>query len=133
LTKPNNKNLRANTEKVIKEKAIKTEITRIKKLYKNLSKDKIKVLEGLLNEAAFMKITLIELRENILDEGVTELFEQGLQTFDRKRPVVDIYSTMVNRYANVMKQLIDMFPEEPKKEELDDLMKFVKNSKGVAR
>jgi len=80
-----------------------------------------------------MKITLIELRENILDEGVTELFEQGLQTFDRKRPVVDIYSTMVNRYANVMKQLIDMFPEEPKKEELDDLMKFVKNSKGVAR
>ncbi|TCO69511.1 hypothetical protein [Marinisporobacter balticus] len=128
MQKPNN-NLRENTVKVLKEKEIKSEIARVKKLYKKLPKEKTKVLEGLINEAAFMKITLQELRENILEKGTTELFEQGEQKFIRKNPMVEIYTTMISRYSNVMKQLIDLFPEEEKKPEVDALMDFVK--KGI--
>lgn len=128
MTKPNNK-LRENTVKVLKEKEIKSEISRIRKLYKELPKEKVKVLEGLIQEAAFMKITLKEIRQVLVEEGTTELFEQGSQKFKRKNPSVDIYTTMINRYSNVMKQLIDLFPPEKKKEETDALMSFVK--KGV--
>lgn len=128
--KPNNK-LRENTVKVLKEKEIKSEINRIKKLYKELPREKVKVVEGLINEAAFMKITLEETRQTLLEEGTTELFEQGEQKFVRKHPLVDIYTTMVNRYSNIMKQLIDLFPPEEKKQETDELINFIK--KGVEK
>jgi hypothetical protein len=108
-----------------KEKNIKQEINRVKKLYKDFPKDKIKVIEGLINEAAFMKITLEETRDDLIRNGMTELFEQGSQKFKRERPEVKIYTTIIQRYSNVMKQLIDLLPVEVKKEEKDELMKFL--------
>ena len=98
-----------------KEKNIKQEVNRIKKLYKEFPKDKIKALEGLINEVAFIKVSLEELRENLLTNGFTEVFEQGEQRFNRERPEVKIYTTFIQRYSNVMKQLIDLLPPEVKK------------------
>ena len=62
-----------------KEKNIKQEINRIKKLYKDFPKEKSKVLEGLINESAFIKVSLEELRDNLLKNGFTEVFEQYIQ------------------------------------------------------
>ena len=112
-----------------KEKNIKQEINRIKKLYKDLPKEKSKVLEGLINEVAFMKISLEELRDNLLANGFTEVFEQGEQRFNRERPEVKIYTTFIQRYSNVMKQLIDLLPPEVKKEEADELLEFLNRNK----
>ena len=44
------------SEQLEKEKKIKQEINRLKKLYKEFDKDKAKALEGLINNAAFMKV-----------------------------------------------------------------------------
>ena len=112
-----------------KEKNIKQEVNRIKKLYKEFPKDKIKALEGLINEAAFIKVSLEELRENLLANGFTEVFEQGEQRFNRERPEVKIYTTFIQRYSNVMKQLIDLLPPEVKKEEADELLEFLNRNK----
>jgi hypothetical protein len=128
VVKPNNK-IRDIEKKMQEEKEIKAEFNRINKIYKELPKEKIKILEGLIDEAAFMKITLKGLRNTLHEEGVTELFEQGEQKIIRRHPCMDIYTTMVNRYSIIMKQLIDLFPPEEKKEEVDKLMNFVK--KGV--
>ena len=95
------------SEQLEKEKKIKQEINRLKKLYKEFDKDKAKALEGLINNAAFMKVTLNELREDLIRNGVTELFEQGEQSFMRERPEYKVYSTFIQRYSQVMKQLID--------------------------
>lgn len=112
-----------------KEKNIKQEINRIKKLYKDFPKEKSKVLEGLINESAFIKISLEELRDNLLKNGFTEVFEQGEQRFNRERPEVKIYTTFIQRYSNVMKQLIDLLPVEVKKEEADELLAFLNRNK----
>jgi len=112
-----------------KEKNIKQEINRIKKLYKEFPKDKVKALEGLINEVAFIKVSLEELRENLLTNGFTEVFEQGEQRFNRERPEVKIYTTFIQRYSNVMKQLIDLLPPEVKKEESDELLEFLNRNK----
>lgn len=112
-----------------KEKNIKQEINRIKKLYKDFPKDKLKALNGLINEAAFIKVSLEELRENLLSNGFTEVFEQGEQRFNRERPEVKIYTTFIQRYSNVMKQLIDLLPVEVKKEEADELLEFLSRNK----
>ena len=117
------------SEQLEREKKIKQEINRIKKLYKDLSRDKVKVVEGLINEAAFMKLTLEELREDLFRNGFTELYENGTQVMNRERPEAKIYSTMIQRYSNVMKQLIDYMPLEEKEEEQDELMKFLSKGK----
>ena len=111
------------------EKNIKQEINRIKKLYKDFPKEKSKVLEGLINESAFIKVSLEELRDNLLKNGFTEVFEQGEQRFNRERPEVKIYTTFIQRYSNVMKQLIDLLPVEVKKEEADELLEFLNRNK----
>lgn len=116
-------------QKLEKEKKIKSEINRLKKIYKDFPKDKVKVLEGLIQEAAFMKISLEEMREDLLTNGLTELFEQGSQRFDRERPQVKIYTTFMQRYSGVMKQLIDLLPAEQKKEENDKLLEFLSKGK----
>ena len=117
------------SEQLEREKKIKQEINRIKKLYKDLEKDKVKVVEGLITEASFMKLTLQELREELFKNGMTELYENGPQVVNRERPETKIYSTMIQRYSNVMKQLIDYMPEEKQKEENDELKEFLNRRK----
>lgn len=116
-------------EHLEKEKKIKQEINRVKKLYKDFPKEKLKVIEGLINEVAFMKISLEETREDLVKNGMTELFVQGSQEFNRERPEVKIYTTLIQRYSNVMKQLIDLLPPEEKKEEKDELLEFLSKGK----
>lgn len=117
------------SEQLEKEKKIKQEVNRLKKIFKDFERDKAKVLEGLINEAAFIKITLEETRQDLLQNGLTELFEQGEQSFKRERPEVKIYTTFIQRYSGVMKQLIDLLPPELKKEETDELMNFIRKAK----
>ena len=116
-------------EQLEREKLIKQEMNRIKKIYKEFPKEKVKVLEGLITEASFMKTALEELREDILKNGYTELFEQGEQAFNRERPEVKIYTNFIQKYTVCMKQLIDLLPVEEKKIENDALIEFVKKGK----
>lgn len=117
------------SEQLEREKKIKQEINRIKKLYTDFPKDKIKVLEGLMNEAAFIKFTLEDTRIDLIKNGLTELFEQGEQKFNRERPEAKIYTNFIQKYSVVMKQLIDLLPPELKKEQADALMGFIKKGK----
>lgn len=113
-----------------KQKQIKKEITKLRRLFKNLPKDKQKAAEGLLQEAAFMKATLEETRHIIDQEGILEHFEQGAQKFLREHPATKVYNTMINRYATVCKQLFDMVPDpEAGKQAEDELMAFVKKTR----
>lgn len=116
-------------EQLEREKLIKQEMNRIKKIYKEFPKEKVKVLEGLITEASFMKTALEELREDIVKNGYVELFEQGKQAFNRERPEVKIYTNFIQKYTVCMKQLIDLLPAEEKKVESDALIEFVKKGK----
>ena len=117
------------SEQLEKEKKIKQEMNRIKKIYKDLGKGKNKFLEGLIHETAFMKVSLEDLRNTLTKDGMTELFEQGDQAFMRERPEVKIYTTFMNRYQNGMKLLIDLMPGKEQKDEKDKLMDFVRKGK----
>lgn len=113
-----------------KEKQIKKEISKLRKLFRALPKEKQKAIEGLIQEAAFMRATLEEARYIIDREGVLELFEQGSQRFLREHPATKVYNTMINRYSAVCKQLFDMVPDadDAKKAE-DELIAFVKQAR----
>jgi len=110
-----------------KEKRIKRELNRLKKIFADLPEDAKRVADGLIQEAAFMRVTLEETRAIIDCEGVIERFEQGKQRFLREHPATKVYTALINRYQGVMKQLIDLLPDDDKtKQGVDELMEFVK-------
>lgn len=110
-----------------KEKRIKRELNRLKKIFAALPEDAKRVADGLIQEAAFMRVTLEETRAVIDREGVIERFEQGVQRFYREHPATKVYTALINRYQGVMKQLIDLIPDDDKtKQGVDELMEFVK-------
>src|SRR5690606_34978977 len=111
-----------------KAKKIKSELTRLRKVFADIPEDKRRIADGLMQEAAFMRVTLEETREIIDREGVIERFEQGAQKFLREHPATKVYAAMINRYTAVVKQLVDLLPANAKgKVEADELMEFVKN------
>ena len=111
-----------------KDRQTKKEMLKLRRLFKNLPKDKMKAADGLIQEAAFMKVTLEETRHVIDQEGILEKFEQGSQKFLREHPATKVYNTMIQRYATVCKQLFDMIPDpEAGKQAEDELMAFVKS------
>lgn len=113
-----------------KQKVIKQELARLKRLFKKLPKDKLKAADGLIHEAAFMRATLAEARARIDQDGILDMFEQGQNAYLREHPATKVYNTMIQRYATVCKQIFDMLPDpDAKKVSQDELIAFVKGKK----
>lgn len=108
-----------------KNKKIRKETQKLKKLFKDLSDNKKKMAEKLIENASFMSITLDELKEDIKIYGVKETYANGKNQFGFKESIESkTYNTMVKNYMNIIKQLNDMLPEEKKIDEDDEFERF---------
>ncbi|KAA0944162.1 hypothetical protein FQ087_18735 [Sporosarcina sp. ANT_H38] len=117
----------ATKKELTKDERVTKEERRLKKNYKELQADKKAVVDGLTRRAAFMRITL-ENMENDLDEnGFVEMFSQSEKTepYERERPVARLYNTMNKNYQSIIKQLSDLLPKEPPKDDNDGFDDFV--------
>ncbi len=109
-----------------KNKKIKKEINKIKKVFKEIPKNKKEIVQKLIENAAFMSITLDELKEDIKIYGVKETYVNGANQFGFKESIASkTYNTMIKNYSNVIKQLIDFLPKEEQKNAGEDLLKFI--------
>lgn len=127
-----NERLENINKKLERDKKIKQEINRLNKIYKELPKEEKKIMDGLVQEAAFMKIQLEETRIDILENGLTEQFEQGSQKFERERPLVKTYLSFIQRYTAVMKQIIDYMPGGSDKDnEKSELALFIQQGQAL--
>jgi hypothetical protein len=108
-----------------KDRLIRAERRRIIKLLADLGEDRKKAAEGLIDECAFMRATLKTLREYISTEGLIDVMSQGSYSVKREHPAVRSYNTMIQKYAAVCKQLLDMLPSKPLPEgdDFDDFRK----------
>lgn len=94
-----------------KESRIKKEINRLKKLYKDMEPDTMKRVIALINNAAFMTITLEDLQLAINKDGGISKYQNGENQFGTKKsPEVEIYNTMIKNLASIIKQLTDLTP-----------------------
>ncbi|WP_019243655.1 MULTISPECIES: hypothetical protein [Bacillus] len=116
------------TRKVLpKERAIKKEIKRLNDLFKDLEENKKSAVEGLIQEAAFMRATLNELKDDINKNGPIDEMEQGEYSILRASPAVTTYNAMIQRYTTVMKEIIGLFPKDIQVPEDDGFESFVMN------
>ena len=111
---------------------IEEEIKRLTKIFRGLELKKKNTTVGLIERAAFMRIKLKELEEDINVHGFTEWFQQGEQEpYKRQRPESTIYCSMNTSYQKIIKQLTDLLPkEELKKSESDGFDDFVSGRDG---
>ena len=61
----------ATRKELTKDQKIKREISRLKRVFKDLDKNKLQTVESLIRNAAFMAVSLEELQEIINEEGYT--------------------------------------------------------------
>ena len=110
---------------------INRELKRLQKIYENIETSRKITVEKLINDAAFMAVTLEEIRLVIQRDGVVETYQNGEnQKGVKKSSAVEVYDKMVNTYSKVIKQLCDLLPEkvvwdEPEEEDpAEELLKF---------
>ena len=98
-----------------RKKTEKTKEQKIKSEKRKLNENVKKTVESLIEEAAFMAVSLAELQEKINEKGYTEEYQNGAnQKGVKKSSEVEIYNTMIKNYMAVVKQLTDLIPKENK-------------------
>lgn len=111
------------------EKKVKKEIARLKAIYKDLPSATATIVEGLLVEAARLRVSLDMLWLDITLNGDVELFSQSEKTepYERERPAARIYNSRNKAYQTIIKQLNDLKPEGNKED--DELIAFLNGGK----
>ena len=100
-----------------KEAKIKKEIARLKRVFKDIDKNKWQTIESLIHTAAFMSVSLKELEYIINSTGYVETYKNGANQTGRKQSeAVKIHISMTRNYSAVIKQLTDLVPEEKRKD-----------------
>ena len=114
-----------------KDKRIKKEERRLKKIYANIEDSKKDTVIGLIQRLAYLRVTLEDFEKDLDENGFVEWFQQGEKQspYERKRPIADSYNTMNTAYQKGIKQLTDLLPKEVKSQEEDDGFDDFVNSK----
>ena len=110
-----------------KEQRIKKEERRLNKIYAAIEENKKNVVEGLIERAAFMRVQLEDLEEDLKENGWTEDFQQSdkCAPYQRQRPAGQTYISLNANYQKIIKQLSDIVPDDASKDAAAELMSFV--------
>lgn len=107
-------------------KMIKKEIAKLKKIYKNIEKDKFDTVFSLIEEVAFMTIALKDLKETINREGTKSEYQNGANQWGTKPSVeYDQYLKTIDKHMKAVKQLTDLLPKDEPKTNSDGFEQFV--------
>lgn len=118
-----------------KQKQIKKEENRLKKLFKEIDENKKKLVFTTISDVAFMTITMQELREKIVREGTTCQYKNGENQYGVKQsPDAQLYLQLSQKSTQAMKILVDCLPKTEKKIQKtpeDDFDEFVSDREDV--
>ena len=104
------------------------EIERLTEIYKELPPKQFALAQGLIIQAARLRVRLDRLWAELQEKGETEWFTQSEKTdpYERERPASRTFTATDKSYQSIIKQLNDMIPKEVEKAEdleldLDDI------------
>lgn len=106
---------------------------KIKRLFKDLEKEKMQFAEGLIYQFAVASVTLERLVDEINNGEVIEDFKQGAQQLRRENPALKSYNTTIKSFTALSKSLLDLLPEKTQKQAGEELMSFASKPPGAGR
>ncbi|MDS3866864.1 hypothetical protein RJB92_01260 [Staphylococcus hominis] len=96
------------------EARVKKEKQRLDKIFKSIPDDKKRVAQGLIVQAARMRILLDDAWLDIQEKGDYELFTQSENAppYERERPIAKLFNSRDAAYQKIIMQLSKLLPEE---------------------
>lgn len=97
------------------EKRIKKEIRRLKKIIDEggVSDRRQKTLEGVIQNAAFMRVSLDDTIKEIADADIVVEYDNGGgQTGIRENPLYNAYEKLFSKYLAAMNTILESLPAE---------------------
>lgn len=113
------------TVKKVQKSREEIEYDRLTELYKDIPENKRSLVDGLIHQAARLRVQLDDLWEDLKKKGNVEPFQQKNDgvTFDRERPESKIFIQSDKNYLAIIKKLDEMLPAKEAKtgfSKLDD-------------
>ena len=95
---------------------IQNELSRISEFFSELPENKLAMIEPLLQNAAFMRIALEDLQEEISKAGPVEPYQNGQNQRGMKQSAaLQAFNSTIKNYAAVIKTLTGLLPTVPKR------------------
>ena len=99
-----------------KEKRIKQEKDFLLGFFEDATEDKLAIVIPMIENAAFMRVTLDDLQKEVLSGGVVEHYQNGEnQSGMKQSAALQAYNALLKSYTNVMKSLYNYMPVKLKK------------------
>ncbi len=101
---------------------VQIEYERLRSLFSLVDPTKAELVDNLLNEAAFMRVQLENLQQQIRKYGAIQISSKGTQ---RQTEAAKYYTKLVNSYGNVIKTLNTIMGKNmiDDNDEFDEFMK----------
>lgn len=101
------------------------EFVKLKKNLKEIDESRKLTIEKLLQEAAFMTVTLDETRQIITRDGIIEEYQNGAtQKGLKKSSAVEVYDKLLTSFSKVVEQINKSLPEPIPPDVSDSIMSF---------
>ncbi len=92
---------------------IKEEYERINCFFEDLKENEKNIIMPLIQNAAFMRVTLDDLQEIIANQGPVEQYMNGANQYGMKQSAaLQSYNALVKNYAAIIKTLFGLLPPE---------------------
>jgi 1,2-phenylacetyl-CoA epoxidase catalytic subunit len=110
-----------------KEKEVKKEFNKIKKIFSNMPDGTKKLNAKLMYNAAWLAVSLDDLTATMDENGVVIEYKNGENQYGTKKsPESELYTSWSKQYTSIMKQLSDLLPKGDTKKKDDPLLEFIK-------
>lgn len=105
-------------------KKICEEMEKLEEIFADVPENRKKLVEGLIQNASFMKVVLLELQEDVAEHGatITTMTGNGFETI-KDNPAQKAYTSMVSKYSVVIRQLQKLLPSD--EVQTDEFLDFI--------
>ena len=102
-----------------KKKEVRREVVRLKKIFteERCGKENTHFVLALIDRAAFLRVELEHIEEQLRLEGVMDFFTQGVQTMWREHPLSKVHVQYVKNYKDVITKLESYGKQDSKPDE----------------
>ena len=112
-----------NKAELTKDQRIRREYERMKELFSAMPGNELRFCDPLLQNAAFMCVTLQDLQEAINENGVTDNYQNGANQSGTKASAdLQAYNSLAKVYNALMDKLSAKLPKEIRKSRLAAMM-----------
>lgn len=103
---------------ILTDENIRKEYNQIRRMFRSIKEedpDKMKLIEKLIEEAAFQKVAMRQAKADLVLHGLQTTTKNASQKFVKENPAVQTYDKYVRSYTANIKTLIDLLPPKEKK------------------